>query len=1234
MRIDEVERILTQHTEHDKLTLPSTAFGAGDVADLVRRWLGGNLVVTGARTKKSGDVIKVDGTVSMIGAKDRAVRGIEFGLVDSAGNPTSDGTPALYIPLTLPREWTFAAAFPAIKNTALDGLGFVSGPVLHLTSVAREAGNGAAALSKGVTFEAPKVKKTGLLHDFAALLEAGGQVTLSGQIEIGSGDMSDSKKFQPKFVLRSTWSAAGSMGAKFRLEVVTELGPPIKHRVRVAAEVTIGTAAPIVLTADLDTGAKTLVLTGTFTPRTQSTAVLSTWAGGSLAGTVTKNFKLGSAVSLQQLVIRLRSGKSPAEIVAEVSVQLGLTTTWEVVENHFTVRDIAAGFTITNPFDGATRTITATARGKATLVDGIELVADAVFFRDSAGVTATFGLSTASPVDLVSLLTRLGLPLPDAPELTLRNLEITAVAPAGEFTLTAAVSSGWQLALGAVSVKLTQASVLLDYGGKKLTGEISAEAELLPPSGKAPLARFNARWDIPGKFTLEGRLPKADLTALVRTFDKTLGYPDGLPAVELTAVVVRLTVAGNQGLNTRVGTEYVLGVSGTVSVDTSQVSFLALARKPGSGPTEFIAAVWTSGWTWYPDVLRWIEDCITVKASGLALSTRDGVSLPADPKPPPNLPAKLGRGVTFFTTVELKGVLGDALKPVFGGAVDLQLTGLLAKPLNRSELAIALANRVKDGESGIVGVRFTGIQIRIVPKLAQFDLRAAFDLTFWDLNKQKVTLNLALGGVVSLKGKLAVYFVLAADQGDQWQKKLQGSTTPPTNTPTWKEPFGLKGVEVANFFGLIAVEPVSAAVSLGAGGALTLRSGKNAVQLDLAAVGGFRGEVPYLDAFTLVLAKGDEQKEIVLGDLIRQFTDQNSELVKLTDEIKFRKFALAIVLAPNGFTDPRTNKHWPFGFRAAGDVTLFGYRLLFDVRIVPEQGIDASGSVDKPIVLGDGVFQLSDSTGEKGPEGAVNTLVVSRVGDHYVFLSGKLELLGMSAMIRATAKEGGWEFTWRAAAFIFTNSVSCLLKDGAFAAAVGGILSFRVKTTQPVKVGGIVIIPAGLDFWVRFEMTVAIAINPDFSFAVSGSFKFGSQTLTPDRFNLDALRDWKKLEAALVDYFATQPGKIFHEFAASAEKWAKAVGEGLIKGLDDVAKILKEAFGVAASEAARLLKLAGYTAEKAVEALHQIWNMTKDQVTKALQAAWNLTAGEARKIVDKVWELFKSCALERATKML
>ncbi|KAA5831776.1 hypothetical protein F1721_18205 [Saccharopolyspora hirsuta] len=1233
MRIDEVERILAQHTKQNKLTLPSTAFGAGDVADLVRRWLGGNLVVSGVSTKKSGDLIKVDGTVSMFGATDRAVKGIEFGLVDSSGNPTSDGTPAVYIPLSLPREWTFAAAFPATKNSVLDGLGFVSGPTLHLTSVARKPGNGVPALGKGVTFDAPKVKRTGLLHNFVALLESGGQVTLSGQIEIGSGDMSRPSAFQPKLTLRSTAADAGSMGTKFQLEVVTDLGPPIKHRVRVAAVVTIGSSDPILLTADLDTGAKILELTGTFTPRTHQTAALSTWAGGSLSGTVGKGFTLGNAVSLQRLVIHLNAGKTLAEIVSDVRLELGLSTTWEVVKDYFTAGDITAGFTIANPFGGGPREITATARGKVVLLDGIVLLADAVFFRDAGGVTATFGMSTASPVNLVSLMRKLGLSLTDAPELTMSNLEITAVAPAGEFTLTASVSSTWQLSLGVASVKLTQASVVLDYSGKskKLTGEISAEAELLPPQGKSPLARFNAHWEIPKKFTLEGRLPTADLTALIKTFDKTLVYSDELPKVKLTEVVVRLAIAGNQGLNTRSGTECVLGVTGTVDVNNNQVSFLALARKH-DGSTEFIGAIWTQGWTWYPDVLSWIKDCIAVKASGLALSTRDGGSLPADPKRPPNLPVPLARGVTFFTTVELKGVLAGALKPVFGGPAELQLTGLIAKPLSNSELSIALANRSKNGASGIEGVQFTGIQLRIVPKRAQFDLRAAFDLTFWDLNKKKVTLKLALGGMVSLNGELAVYFVLAAGQGEQWQKKLQGSSTPPATSPTWQEPFGLKGLEIKNFFGVITVGSMS--VSLGAGGALVVRSGKNSVQLDLAAVGGFKGEVPYLDAFVLVLAKGHEQKEIVLGDLIRQFTDQNSQLVKLTDQITFRKFSLAVVLAPNGCTDPRTQKHWPFGFRAAGDVTLFGYRLVFDVRIVPEQGIDASGSVDKPIVLGDGVFQLSDSTGKKGPEGAVNTTVSLGPSTPYVFLSGKLDLLGMSAMIRATVKDGGWEFTWRAAAFIFTNSVSCALRDGKFTAAVGGSLSFQVKTTKPVKIGEVVIIPSGLNFSATFAMAIAIAIDPKFSFAVRGWFRFGSQKLTPEQFNLDSLRNWTELKASLQEYFASYPDKIFHELVSCAEKWAKAVGEGLLKGINDVARVLKDAFNVAASEAGKLLKLAGYTAEKAVEALHVVWNMTKDQVIKVLQEVWKFSEGKAKEIVDKVWQFLKSCSLERAAKML
>lgn len=1216
-----------QYNANGTLTLPASVFGAGGFQNTVSLWIGTNLVVNAvADVAISGNTVTLNGTMSFLGVQNIAVTGVTFGLVDSNGNPTSNGNPSIFIEFPLPvtggTPWAFSTSFPLLKGAELDLITYQSAASFLLTSVAMPQGSDYPALAAGLNFYTPAISTSvSPLNVIAKLLNA--TTSLSGPISVISGSITALASLQPKITITSPSLTAGFLDTSFYLQGTSApgVGGGLEVELAICASVQIGSVPPIVLSAGVAGGGSLLVLEADLGAAVSyALNDLSSWLGGTSLGSVfgSTSFDLGNDVTVQNVSLFFSTAElvtSPSSALMAVSIAIGTPTTfsWTVIPNYFTLNSINVTFMVNNPLGGnGGPSLTATVIGDVTLVDEITLTAMGTF------PSGTFGLSTDAPVYLTQAFEKVGLNLTGFPNLVLEEFEISASVSAGTFGLAADISSDWTIDVGIATIDLQAANIELDYASGTTSGALSAIATLQAKGG-SEVAQFTSNWSIPGAFTLEGVFPEISLTDLANTIASaaSLSLPSTFPEIDLQNSQIELVVQPGQGGNQPTGTTYDLTLSTTITFGgTAGLDFVAEIVDSGQG-SGFVVGIWSENWVWSPaDLSGWasifgtILGGITFSNSGLVISTLPQTSLTLTGAPS-NLPQKISQGLTFFTEIGFGTSPLAVLSNFFGNATGIALYAVLADPLTNSVFTAIIGDTTSTSRYD-----FSGLQLQVTAATETFTIQAGVTFTFTDTNGQDVTIDFVGGGSISMEGEFDIYFVLTASESetDMMNAALLSANRalasgPPTSSPGWVNPLGINGLTIDNFWGEIGFG--TEGLQLGFGGDI----GVGDVNLELDLVGGFEAEVPYVDVFKFSIAADSPGNSITLTQLVQTFTDLNLSWVPLLSDISLSEFMVAVVLAPTGWTNPATGQLYKAGFYSSGNVTFFGYNIVFDIEIIFQSGIQASGYISAPINLGNGVFVLSDSTGTKGPQGSIDTLALTGSGNDgpYLTLSGSLTLLGMTDTISATITGAtSWTFSWLSSNFIFTEAVSCSLENGDFNATASGSLSLDIDTGSGVTLGGYTIIPP-IDVSIVLNMTITIAINPGFTFTVTGTFGFGSQTLSVS-LTL-AITSWSDLKNLLITYFEQYPEQLFGDLVNDVTKWATAIGDKVIQITDDVATVLKGAFNVLQGDAAALLQAAGYTLDEAVQALQNVWDATEE---------------EAEQLVDGVWNTAKKCAVSTA----
>jgi hypothetical protein len=1220
----------------NSLQLPAGAVDKdGPVYSLLNTWVGSTLDISAIPEppKKNGTTITLSGHMSLLNAGNVYVPTIVFSIIDDKA--------ALFIDFPLPPSWTFATSFPALAGTGITQLNFQQAHFL-LSSYEQPAAGSYPAMSAGLNFYAPSLQtNTGLLEVVTAVLGVGQTVAMSGPLSILSGSIQNLAQLKPGMTLSTAAhniSPASFLTLPVSLQCKAFLQKPgndFTVAVLLSSQVTIGSKPPIGISVDITDPGKLLVFEA-------DTALLVQHSLQDLAGFLNKapvGEELGKYIKDFSNIITLKGiriyintkeiNKSLAKAFSAIAVDIGSTSEWNVLPGYFKLESFDATFMVDDIISGPQ--ITTTVTGTVGLIDQINLLLSASF----PDVSFDAQLQEGSTINLTQLFSKFYPPASGFPVLICNQLDVNGTPGESNYGLSAGFTGDWQINAGVREIRLNEAVLSLNYdknGNPATTGSIVATVDFIG-NGDNSIAEFSVNWDIRKSFQLQGDFPDINLSELAKKIVNVanLSLPAGFPQLNLKNSKVTFTVLKPSGGNNPTGTVYDFSLTSTVQINSTDLGLVFEIQKNGQG-WGCVAGIWTKNWEWspakqWPDVFGTILKDISFSKSGLIVSSLNNPSVKLE-NPPSPIPTSIGVGLTFFTSIDFGGSALNTLKKFFPDASGISLYAYLASPLSNSQFIAKIGQ-----SSSTEKYSFDGLQFIISPATKSFSLQTGVTFSFTEIagprKGQPVVLDFIGGGTLSLEGAFDLYFVLkAAEEAQQviQVKQLQRYThnklmqhkgvlqigAPPPNSPGWKDPLGLEGITIENFWGEVGVS-IEGALKFGFGGHVWIGD-SNPVELEMDVVAGIEVEVPVLYVFIFKLIEEDKSKSIMLTSLIKQFTNLDLSWVPVLNGIGFKEFQLYIVLDPAGWRNPATSTQYQMGFYASGDVTFYGFEAVFDIAVYYSSGIKAWGYINKPLSLADGLFKLSDASGTKGPYGLIDTTAITAPTDKpYLFLSASMTLLAYSDTVCAYIKNNAFYLQMTLHQFIFTEKVLCSLSYSggsfSFIGSVGGSIGLHLHTSK-VELDGFEIIPP-VDIDIELDMSITISINPGFGFHVTGSFGWGSLTLTVD-FKLPEIKSWDDLKRLLTDYLEKYASQLFRDLVNDVYKWIDAMSQGLFTAAADVAKLLREAYKVAADVAAKLLSALGWTVKQIEDALVSFWNKTKQ---------------EAEKIVS---EILKYCAIDQA----
>lgn len=1203
------------------LELPAGAMDTtGPVEKLISTWMGSKMTVSKmpAPPQKNSDSVTLSGHMDLLNVKDQPVTTIVFSIIDGNGNPVADGSPALYIDFPLPASWNFTTSFPKLSNGSFSQLTFQQSHFL-LASYTKAAAAPYASLTPGLNFYSGALQTTsGLLQIVTALLGGGTSTTISGPINIISGTINNLANLQPGISITTPTTNIGLdfLTLPVYLQCSTAIVPPATEPaefINLCTQVTIGKAPPIQVSVEISNPGKVLVFEAQLSKAvTYGLQELANFLNKAPVGEELKKYikDLSDFVTLKAIRLYFTTNlinQSPLNAFSAIAVDVGSVSEWDILPGYFDIKSFDATFMVNNITTSPA--ISTYVNGKALLVDNVNVMVSANFPQPSFDAQIY-----DSTINLTQLFSKFYPAASGFPVLICNELDVSGTPGSKNYSLQAGFTGDWKINAGIREIKLDESTLSLNYDGNatpSTTGTINAVADFLPAQGTDPIAEFMVNWDIRKSFQLTGKFPEINLTQLAKDIVGVvnLSLPSGFPQLDLKDTTVTFTVTNAQGGNQPTGTAYDFNVTSTVQINGTKVGLLFEIQKNDQG-WGCLAGVWTQNWSWspadqWPGTFADIFKNINFTKSGLLISSLANPAVQWE-NPPSTIPKTIGKGLTFFTTIAFTGDLKKTLNNFFPNADGINLYAYVADPLSNSQFIATIGAPSQTNKYS-----FIGLQLIISPATKSFSLQTGVSFTFTEIagprKGQEVELTFIGGGTLNLEGEFDLYFVLKANSDQINQANVQKmqlhthrklvrrmlvSMAPPVKSPGWKDPLGLEGITIKNFWGEVGVT-VAGELMLGFGGDVSIGS-TNPVELELALVGGIEVEVPVLNAFIFKLIEQDKSKAIFLTDLIKEFTTLDLGWIPVLNSIGFRHFQLYIVLDPAGWRNPATGTQYQMGFYASGDILFYGFEAVFDIAIYFSTGIKASGYINKPLSLANGLFKLSDASGEKGPYGLIDTtfLTSPQPGKPYLTLSGSVTLLGFTNTLYAYISSN--EFTFETSTNllnVFKTNMVCRLgnTNGSFNfyGSIGGSIDLSFHTS-PLVVDDITIIPA-IDLDMKLDMSVTVTINPGFTFEVQGSFAFGSLTLTVD-LQLE-IKSWSDLKQALIDYFIKYPAQLFRDLVADVKKWIAALKQGLFALVYDVAKILYEVFNVVASLAVELLKFIGWGITAIIDALVAIWGM-------------------------------------------
>lgn len=1225
MTVDTLYNLITNKAWYTgtSLKLPSTTIdGNGSIYTLINNWCGTILDISNITTppQKINNTVVLSGYMSLLSVNKQQVNDITFSIIDKNGHPAIDGDPALFIDFPLPAGWLFPQSFPFLTATVFANLTFQTAHFL-LCSYNKEAQKDIPALLPGLNFYAAALLTSDkLLKPVMGLLGAAQSISINGTIGILEGNINAPENLKPAINISSPVqqiSLAGFLQLPVSLSCQTSADPLSKEfiaQLLLLSKVTIGTAPSIDISVDISNLGMLVVFDAGTQDFAQYTLeeLISFLNNIPVADELKKYVKeLARYVTLKGIRIYIATAlinTNLPQALSAIAIDIGTTSEWNVLPGFFDLKEFDATFMVNNIL--TTPQVITVVNGDVIFVDNIELLLSASFPDPSFDAM----LGDGTTLHLTQLFKKFYPAATGFPELICNELDVSGTPGESTYQVSAGFTGDWQINSGIREIKLVQAVLTLNYDKSEnpaTSGYINAIADFIPSGGSGNIDEFVVNWMIPGNFQLQGNFPDIDLTGLATAIvnEADLSLPADFPQLDLKNCIVIFSILNPAGGNLPTGTAYDFSLSADVTINDTMLGLVFEIQKSDAG-WGCIAGIWTENWQWspaeqWPAIFGKILKDISFSKTGLIVSSLSNPSVTLK-NPPSPIPASIGKGMTFFTSIDFGGSALRVLHKFFPDASGISFYAYLASPLSNSQFI---------GQIGTPSVTqkysFDGLQFIISPATESFSLQTGVSFSFTEIagpNKGNiVNLDFIGGGTLNLEGEFDLYFVLKADDeksNAKTIKYLQDYSSAPPAAPGWHDPLGLQGITIEDFWGEVGLS-LEGELFFGFGGNVSIGE-TNTVELEMDLVGGvLDGGIPELNAFVFKLIETDKTKEIQLTSLIQEFTTLDLSWIPVLNGISFKSFRLYVVLDPAGWMNPATHTIYQMGFYSSGDITFYGFEAVFDIAIYFNSGIRASGNINKPLSLADGLVKLSDAQGDIGPYGLIDTTAITGPNPDkpYLVISGSITILEISDTLYAYIKAGAFYIEMDLHLAIFKEKLICSLQYSntsfSFYGYIGGSIDLNLHT-KAITEDGLTIIPA-LNIDIDLDMSCSLTINSGFTFHVQGSFAFGSLTLTV-AFDLINITSWNNLGQQLKDFFETYPKELFRDLIdkSNVRKWVDALKQDLFHIGDELAKILFNFFGVSADLAAELLSELGW-AEKDIEnALESVWGKTKEEANKII----------------------------------
>lgn len=1173
---------LSSYLSDSTLQLPANAFGAtGGLFDTIVAYFGAELDVDGVTLVPNGTT-----SVSFSGAT--VTSAPLAGMTADAMFSDVGGAVQLDLTATPPANWTFGTGWPLLQGNVLDSLG-VGAATFGLASYAH------GATSKGLTF--------------------------TGSLELGAAwDV-------VSWLLGGTTSPAvsglvGQTGTVPTFDFAVALGTidvPLLGTLALALEVTCAAVDGSVQPPGSGSGRGT---------SRRARLLPSGGAGGPIVSAWVPQTSLGLSATIPfadttiGIFVDLSTPDGPIAIVADVS-QLGLVRL-ETFAQLVPGLDLASALPPPSTFDpgellqvqSLTLTLDAAQRSMTSvgivlqsthdwgITNGISagpivlqftvVIAGKNVFASLTGLVDftggsfqlgayypgwifTGGLTAGSTIDVAALLDKV-LPTPVHAALVLDELDFVVQATdGGAFSLATGLTGDWSIPVGIATIDLTGASMELARDSSGTTGAIAVQGNVAG-SGIS----FDGSWTLPGTFALSAAFPPIDLSSLAATLSGTTP-PSGLPAVGLAAGMVAIVLDVASG-------DYTFALAADATVSGNDVGGGVFVVRRTATAFGFLVGFVVPG-TWSPADL-WsdlgpIFEKLTFTNSGLVVST-----LPPGPPNLPNigrrasLPATVSPGFTFFSTLALSGDILGPLSNLFDSTVTFDLNAVVdtANPVNSDIKAIFNAS------AGSNAIEFKSVIVDLKPGAETFTISANAVLTI-----QGDAITLVGIGAIALSPTPAASFSILIEN--------------------WVEPFGIPNLTVVAFGLQVKVEETG--LTIGLLGAFEIGSGARSFTL---VVFGELTDFEEPTAIGFMLDADDQNNPLMLTDVIEQFTTLDLSSVPVLNAVGFTKLEFYVVDDPNGFTIG--DYTFPPGIGLHADIFVYTWEAKFDLQVVYDKGIIASGSINDPISLF-GVFALSDVSGTKGPSGSIDTTALpsrkaraearraSRnrrtasstalaVADKpYFTLDGRVQFLGIAESVKAQASKTSFDFQVSFAFLeVVTATLDCSLIDAKnFSAAATFGFDLNV-TLGPLVIDGVTLIPQVTIDGPQAEFDLSIAVNPTVIAELSCRLTFAWRGWSFDvSFTLNAgdiANELTHLWSAMIGWLQDHVEDVFSEILGDVAKWVDAVKNVFTElgdDIDEVANALANYFVTAAEDAAQYLKDLGFDFDAIVQALYDYFKI-------------------------------------------